>query len=79
MFWGGLKEGVRGRQADCKATIVPAAQENGTGIARIRTDSIVGISAESLTALIEESIEPGGVVRTDGWAGYAAFNEQDHR
>lgn len=69
-YLGGLEEGVRGRQTATKALIVVAAQENGRGIGRIRVRRIPDASADSLTAFIEDSIEPGSIVHTDAWLGY---------
>jgi transposase-like protein len=50
--------------------IVIAAQEDGPGIGRIRMRRIPDASAESLLPFIEEAIESGSTVHTDGWAGY---------
>jgi transposase-like protein len=69
-YWGSEEEGVRGRQTGRKALIVIAAQEDGNGVGRIRMRHISDASAESLMPFIEEAIEPGAVVHTDGWIGY---------
>ncbi len=69
-YWGGLEEGVRGRQTESKALIVVAAQEDGNGIGRIRMRRILDASAESLLPFVEQVIVAGSVVHTDGWLGY---------
>jgi len=69
-FYGGEEVGVRGRQTENKSLIVIAAQEDGAGIGRIRMRRIPDASAESLMPFIEEVIEPGSVVHSDGWLGY---------
>jgi transposase-like protein len=69
-YWGREEQKVRGRQTGDKALIVIAAQEDGQGIGRIRLRRIPDGSAESLMPFIEEAIEPGSVVHTDGWIGY---------
>jgi transposase-like protein len=69
-YLGGLEEGVRGRQTERKALIVVAAEENGKGIGRIRMRHIPDASARSLVGFVEESVESGSVVHTDGWLGY---------
>ena len=51
-YLGGLEEGVRGRQTECKALIVVAAQEDGPGIGRIRMRRIADASAESLVPFV---------------------------
>lgn len=69
-YFGGMEEGVRGRQTERKSLIVIAAQEDGPGIGRIRMKRIPDASADSLTEFVKEAIEPGHTVHTDGWAGY---------
>jgi hypothetical protein len=49
--------------------IVIAAQEDGSGIGRIRMRRIPDASAESLLPFIQVAIEPGSTVHTDGWLG----------
>jgi transposase-like protein len=45
--------------------------EYSTGVdRRIRMRHVSDASAESLMPFIEEAIEPGSVVHTDGWIGY---------
>ncbi len=36
-------------------------------------------SAASLMPFVEESIEPGSVVRTDGWLGYEPLEKKGYR
>jgi transposase-like protein len=67
---GGEEEGVHGRQTESKAMIAVAVEEDGDGIGRIRMRRIADASAESLVPFIEDSVEPGSVVHTDGWRGY---------
>jgi transposase-like protein len=69
-YLGGLEEGVRGRQTERKSLIAIAAQEDGAGIGRIRMKRIQDASADSLMAFLQEAIEPGSSVHTDGWLGY---------
>ena len=69
-YFGGLEEGVRGRQTERKSLIVIAAQEDGPGIGRIRMKRIPDASADSLMEFVKEAIEPGHTLHTDGWAGY---------
>jgi transposase-like protein len=69
-FTAGVDEGIRGRHAGRKTLIVIAAQEDGPGIGRIRMRRIPDASAESLIPFIQQAIEPGSTVHTDGWLGY---------
>jgi transposase-like protein len=69
-YVGGLEEGTHGRQSGTKALIVVAAQEDGPGMGRIRMRRIRDASAASLLPFVQDSVEPGSVVHTDGWLGY---------
>jgi ISXO2-like transposase domain len=53
-----------------KALIDVAAQEDAPGIGRIRMRRIADAPAESLIPFVQNSVEPGSVVHTDGWLGY---------
>jgi transposase-like protein len=77
-YLGGPEEGVRGRQAERKSLIVLAAQEDGRGVGRIRMKPVPDASGDSLMSLIEEAIEPGSTVPTDGWQGYSAVQEKGY-
>lgn len=73
-----LEEGVRGRKTEKKVLIVVAAQEDGRGIGRIRMKRIPDASSQSLHPFVEESIEPGSVIHTDGWEGYSALETKGY-
>jgi transposase-like protein len=74
-YIGGEEEGVGGRQLEGKALVVIAAQQDGRGIGRVRMKRVADASAESLEAFIKKAIEPGSVVRTDGWQGYKGLHK----
>lgn len=78
-YLGGLEEGVRGRQTEKKALIVVAAQEEGRGVGRIRLRQIADASAESLIPFVQDSVEPGSVIHTDGWLGYQPLDKKGYR
>ncbi len=75
---GGIEEGVRGRQTFKKALIVVAAQENGKAIGRIRMLRIPDASGEHLHHFIEQAIEIGSIIRTDGWEGYSGLESKGY-
>ncbi len=77
-YLGGPEGGTRGRQTEKKALIVVAAQEDGKGIGRIRMKRVVDASAGSLIPFVEESVEPGSVVHTDGWLGYLPLESKGY-
>jgi len=78
-YIGGVEEDVRGRQTETKALVVIACEENESGIGRIRLRHIPDASATSLVGFVQEAIEPGSVVRTDGWEGYAGLEEKGYK
>jgi transposase-like protein len=81
IFIGGERPGKRGRGAEGKTLVVVAAQEVQRGIGRIRMCRVVDAAGESLEPAVWEMVEPGSVVRTDGWRGYNGLAElsYDHQ
>jgi len=78
-YLGGLEEGKRGRQTEKKALIVVAAQEDGRGTGRIRMRRIPDASAARLMRFVQDSVEPGSFVHTDGWLGYEPLGRNGYR
>jgi len=78
-FVGGLEEGVRGRGAEKKALIVVAVEEKGPGMGRIRLKRVADGSADNLQGFIDEVVEPGSRVHTDGWLGYDRVKAHGYR
>ena len=77
-YWGSEEEGAIGRQTQTKALIIVAAQEEGQKIGRIRVRRIADLSKATLHRFIQDSIEPGSVVRTDGLPAYRAMDGYRH-
>lgn len=77
-YVGGEEEGVRGRQTESKVLIVVAAEEDGRGTGRIRMRRIPDASAPSLLPFVEEAVDPGSLVHTDGWLGYAPLESRGY-
>lgn len=76
---GAPEEGTFGRQTARKAWVVIAAQADGAGTGRIRMRMVEDCSADSLHSFIEESIEPGSCLHTDGWPGYAGLEKKGYQ
>lgn len=71
MLVGGEKSGKRGRGAEGKELVLIAVEDKAQeGFGRIRLRHVANASAESLTKFVEDCIEIGSHVRTDGWSGY---------
>ena len=77
-YWGGEETGVRGRWTEEKAVLLVAAQEDGKGIGRIRLRRIPDLSRANLHGFIQQVIEPGSTVRTDGLPAYLGLNGYVH-
>jgi transposase-like protein len=70
-YWGAAEKKVKGRQTVRKVLIAIAVEQVGQrGLGRIRMSRIPDASADSLQPFVEESVEPGSLVHTDGWIGY---------
>jgi len=69
-YVGGPAEGKRGRGADKKHIVVIAAEEVGKGIGRIRLRRVNDVSQASLLPWIQDVVQPGAVIHTDGWPAY---------
>jgi len=78
-YIGGLEEGVRGRQTNDKTMVLVAAQEDGKGIGRIRLRRVDDASATNLLSFIEDNIESGSLVHTDGWSGYSGLKTKGYQ
>lgn len=77
-YIGAGEKGVRGRGTESKALVVVAAQENGKRVGRIRMRRVQDASAASLHPFVEDTIEPGSVVHTDGWEGYVGLEKKGY-
>jgi transposase-like protein len=77
-FVGGLEEGVSGRETETKALVIIAAQADGPGIGRIRMRMIEDASAASLHPFIQDCVEPGSTIHTDGWLGYSGLDNKGY-
>ncbi len=76
---GGEEEGVSGRHTLKKTWVVIAAQADGPGTGRIRMRVVKDCAAASLHPFIQDCIEPGSVIHTDGWQGYSGLKEKGYR
>ena len=78
-YVGGLEEGAHGRQTAKKAIVAIAAEEDGKGTGRIRMRRIANASAKELHAFVEDMVEPGSLVHTDGWEGYSGLRKKGYK
>ncbi len=78
-FIGGEREGKRGRGAAGKSIVVGAVEivdgPKGPRAGRIRLQSVLDASGESLLDFVETQVEEGSTVVTDGWLGYKGLSK----
>ena len=80
-YIGGRDEGkTRAPQADSKKSIVIVAVEllQPKGFGRIRLRRIANASKSSVVPFVNQTIEPGAVVHTDGSAAYRTIHEHGY-
>lgn len=78
-FVGGVRAGKRGRGAEGKSLVLIAAQIDGKRIGRIRLAVIPNASADSIEQALEQMLEPGALIQTDGWTGYSRLQQRGYR
>jgi transposase-like protein len=77
-YVGGEETGVRGRQTILKAIVAIAVEmKDPRGFGRIRLRRVPDVTAASLVGFISEVVQPGAIIRTDGWKGYAPLASTD--
>ena len=59
--------------------VVGAVEARGRGCGRTRLKVVPDASARSLSGFVRSCVEPGAIVRTDGWQGYAPLGDLGYR
>lgn len=72
-----IGKGKQGRGAETKTLVLVAAECKGKQIGRVRFEIVSDASKEKLFRFIEDNIEQGSTIITDGWSGYSLLNESD--
>lgn len=81
-YWGAEESGVHGRETFEKSLIIVAAEaatSSRSAIGRIRLRRIDNVKRKTLHGFIEESIEPGSTVVTDGLQAYRNMTNYTHQ
>ena len=76
-YIGGKEEGTnkKGRGAEEKSLVVVATECLGKKVGRVRFKIIPEASTENLLPFVEDNIENGSEVITDGWSGYSFLSK----
>jgi transposase-like protein len=69
-YVGAERSGKCGRGAQGKEVVMIAVEDTGVAMGRIRMCLLPNASILTLTAALQGCVEPGSVIRTDGWSGY---------
>jgi transposase-like protein len=75
IYIGGERAGKRGRGAAGKALVLVMVQVSPQGAGRIRLARVADASAASLERALQQAVELGNRVRTDGWNGYGRLEQ----
>ena len=75
---GGTEPGFEGRSAPRKSLVAIAAAEDGDGIGRIRMARIRNAEKSTLHRFVQQSVQPGSVVHTDGWTSYLGLGRKGY-
>ncbi|MDK1292827.1 MAG: IS1595 family transposase, partial [Actinomycetota bacterium] len=68
----GTESGTAGRHVETKDIVVIAVEKHSPkGLGRIRLRRVDDVSGSSLIGFIRDVTQPGSVILTDGWQGYA--------
>lgn len=78
-YVGAPREGKRGRGAAGKSLVLISAEIGGARTGRIRLVRVPDASGDSLGGAIQQSIEVGSIVQTDGWVGYHPLEAMGYR
>jgi transposase-like protein len=64
-----------------KSLVIIAAEEDGSGIGRIRMATIPSATRKHLHRFVQETTEAGSTIHTDGWRAYVGLERlgYDHR
>lgn len=59
--------------------MIAVEDKDELGFGRIRLGQVEDASGYSLTRFIEDSVEKGSTVRTDGWSGYNSLSKKGYK
>jgi hypothetical protein len=72
---GGERKGKPGRGSENKILVIVAVEWHDNRMGRIRLKRITGASGRVLVKAVQELVEGGSTVNTDGWRGYSKLEE----
>lgn len=77
-YLGGQHSGKRGRGASHKCAVAIAVERKDKKLGRLRVQVIEDCSADELTPFVQDNIEPGSAIATDGWKGFNDLKKEGY-
>jgi hypothetical protein len=77
-YIGGPEEGLRGRKIENKSLVLIAVEREGKRWARTRMRVVEDFCSKTILQFVNDSIEPGSVIRTDGLNSYLMLAENGY-
>jgi transposase-like protein/ribosomal protein L37AE/L43A len=77
-YIGGPEEGLRGRKIEEKSLVLIAVERESNHWGRTRMRVVENLCAETILEFVRDSIEPGSIIRTDGWSSYLALASKEY-
>ncbi len=79
IFVGGHEKSVQGRGPSAKTIVLVAVEDKGGDMGRIRLSVIKRASHACIVRALRTMVEPGSIIRTDKWMGYAGLPREGYR
>lgn len=77
---GGPAEGHPGRSlGENQALVVILVEDNGGKYGRVRLEQVSNASGDTLSTLVEQNVEVGSTIRTDGWPVYTEATSVNYK
>ena len=78
-YIGGEEEGSKGRKIIKKSLVAVAVEDMGNHLGRVRFRCIPNASEKALLPFIEDNVQSGSIVKTDGWKSYKSLTKKEYR
>ena len=78
-YLSSTEPGKPGRAAEDEAIVAAAVEKRGKSSGRVRLGVIANVSADVLTAFVDNHLGDGETAHTDGWRGYAQLGDTGYR
>ena len=77
-YVGGVETSGHGRKTTKAIVAIAVEIKNPKGFGRIRLKHVPDVTADNLLPFIDEAVEPGAIVHSDGWQAYWKLPERGY-